>query len=59
MDDFDVVDEFLEIKLNFKAQKADTVYYLSDFSDMGLDGSKKNKLWWKAINQMSKGTYLS
>jgi hypothetical protein len=59
VDDFNDVDEFLEINLNFKAQKADTVYHLSDFSDMGLDGLKKNNLWWRAINRMSKGTCLS
>ncbi len=58
-DDFETVDEFLEINLNFGAQKADTVYSNQDFLDMNLNEANKatDQKWWRAINRMSKGTF--
>ena len=53
-DDFGDVDEFIEINLADKAVKADMVFPYSDFTNMGVDDSKKDGRWWRAINRMSK-----
>lgn len=56
-DDFDYIDEFIEspTRLNGLGVKADLIYPIDDFKKMGLDGSNKNGLWWRAVNRMSKG----
>lgn len=55
VEDFEDMDEFAEINLGGNAHKADDIFTISDFTAMGLDGSNKNNLWWRAINRMSKG----
>lgn len=56
-DDFDYIHEFIEspTRLDSTGVKADMVYPIDDFEAMGLDGTKKTQLWWRAINRMSKG----
>lgn len=56
-DDFDYIDEFIEspTRLDGNGVKAEDIYPITDFTNMGLDGVNKDGRWWRAINRMSKG----
>ena len=53
-DDFYNIDEFLEMYTANRGKRLTDIYDYDFFQKMGLDGSNKNNLWWRASNRASK-----
>ncbi|KAI9675993.1 MAG: hypothetical protein M1817_000736 [Caeruleum heppii] len=53
-EDFDNINEFQELPVNFQGVIAFDVFENSIFESMGLSWYNKNNLWWRAINRACK-----